>query len=100
MQWWMWLVAGAVGVLALHLALVWMERRGWVYYLHPPKRGSGGGVGAGIAGELMNAFQPTREVIVAEREWQKVRVQQAENGDGPNTAPDAAPADGVADPTE
>ena len=34
---------------------------------------------------MMNAFQPTRQVIIAEREWQKARVDQAESGDkGPD----------------
>lgn len=82
-QWWMWvLVVVAAAVLLDRLAL-WAEARGWIYWRRT-KRSTGGG-GGGMFGELMNAFQPTRQVIIAEREWQKARVDQAESGDkGPD----------------
>ena len=71
------LVIGA-GLVLLDQVLRWCERRGWIYYTR--RRARGVGVG-GVMGELMNVFQPTRQVIVAEQEWQRVRVREAASGE-------------------
>jgi len=81
-EWWTWALVLAGAALLLDRLGLWAESRGWIYWRR--RRPSGGG-GGGMFGELMNAFQPSRHVIIAEREWQKSRVDQSESGDqGPD----------------
>ncbi|SMO83046.1 hypothetical protein SAMN06266982_12323 [Propioniciclava tarda] len=71
------LIGVVAGIAVLDPLLLWCENRGWIVYRS--RRPGSAGVGAGIAGELMNLFQPTRQVTVDEQKWQRTRVDQAES---------------------
>nr|NLI50928.1 hypothetical protein [Propionibacterium sp.] len=75
-QWW-WIPAVLAGLVVLDRLLVWAEARGWLYYR---RRGRAGA--AGVFGELMDVFQPSRQITVQETERRRQQVQQAESGAG------------------
>lgn len=79
MEWWQLLIGGIALAGLVDAAMSALERRGLVYWRHHKSSGSGGALG-GMAGELMNAFQPTRAVQVEEQRFQRIRVDQAEVG--------------------
>lgn len=91
MEWWaVWLMVlvGSAGVLlAGDRLLAWLEARGWIA-ARRTRRGTGG-MASGVAGELMNLFQPTRQVTIAEQEWQKARVDASDAaGSAPHLRPE------------
>ncbi len=80
MEWWMLLIGLVAAVGALDALMRALERRGLVHWRQRRRRGTG--AGAGMFGELMNAFQPTRHYTIAEQERQRSRVDHAEAGSG------------------
>lgn len=76
-----WLVVGAVliGAVVLDRLLLWLERRGWVYWRRSD-RPSGGGL-SGAAFEVAALFQPTQHVLVEERAKQEAG-ESDESGEG------------------
>lgn len=78
MDWWMLLLLLVALSFAIDVSMVALEKRGLVRWRHTPRRGTA--ALGGVFGELANAFQPGRVHTVTEREWQKRRVDQAENG--------------------
>lgn len=69
-----WVGVAVVALVGLDRVALWAERRGWIYWRR--RRPSSGGGGAALA--LIDVFQPTRQVAVEEREWQDVRVAEAD----------------------
>jgi len=62
----MWIVAIALGLFALHRLALWMESRGWIYYVKT--RASGGALASAIL-ELQQIAQPgTRYILEMKRE--------------------------------
>lgn len=78
--------AGLAGLYGLHRMLLWMERRGWIYYWH--KRASSGTYSAAAGAflqDLNSIYAPETRYTV--QEMQSVRVK--ENSDGePDNDPD------------
>lgn len=96
-----WLVVGAVlvGAVVLDRVLLWMERRGWVYW-RTSEKPSGGGL-SGAAFEVAALFQPTQHVLVEEHAKQEAgESDESGEGDpgdegdpeGPRDPDDEAPA--------
>lgn len=86
-EWW-WIPAAVAAGVGVHRLLVWGEARGWLYY-----RRRGGGGAAGMFGELMDVFQPSRQITVQETERRRRQVQQAESGAGLDDGAAEAAAD-------
>ena len=62
----MWIVAIALGLFALHRLALWMESRGWIYYVKT--RAIGGALASAIL-ELQQIAQPgTRYILEMKRE--------------------------------
>jgi hypothetical protein len=62
----MWIVAIVLGLFALHRLALWMESRGWIYYVKT--RASGGALASAIL-ELQQIAQPgTRYILEMKRE--------------------------------
>ncbi len=76
MEWWLLIPVVLVGGLVLDRLLVRLEARGWIYY----RRRGRGGAAAGAFGELMDVFQPGRQITVAETRRRQERVQHADSG--------------------
>lgn len=76
---WIWLVIIASGLYALHRRALWMETRGWIYYMHS----SGSSTRAGSAMlEVQQLFEPSkRHVIEIKREQKEI---EDESGDPSN----------------
>ncbi|MBM3290790.1 MAG: hypothetical protein FJY92_11625 [Candidatus Hydrogenedentes bacterium] len=76
-------IATGAGVYALHRMLLWMERRGWIYYWH--KRGSGN-VG-NILMPIQAIYQPEIKYTIEERA--RADAEEDDQGDPPFPNEDA-----------
>ena len=81
MEYWIWAAWGvgiAVGIYILHRLALWLEREGWIRYIHnPPSAGDGGGA---MLGALQKIYEPqTRHVY--ELKEQKRPIRDADAGD-------------------
>lgn len=74
-----WIIVVAVAIYALHRLALWMETRGWIYYMHS----SGGSTRAGSAMlEVQQLLEPSkRHVIEIKREKKEV---EDDSGDPPD----------------
>lgn len=73
------LITGAiVALFVLDGVLLWLEKRGWIYWRRVKRKSSGGGIGAGL--NAMNTmFDPSaRHAIEARKEQEMV---EDDNGD-------------------
>lgn len=80
MPWWWWIPAAVAAGFALDRLALWTEARGWIYWRRRPRGARA--VGGGMFGELMDAFQPSRRIVAEQRQFDQVRVNRAESGDG------------------
>ena len=79
---WLWIVAIAAALYALHRAALWMERRGWIYYIH--KQPSVSTLGT-AALNVQNILQPeTKHVIEMKQQQRAERDDQGEPPDPGN----------------
>ena len=82
------IIAGVVsGLYGMHRLLLWMETRGWVYYIH--KKASPNTLGNAVLG-VQQLFQPGTEHVLEVR--QDERAQQDDAG-GPNVPGNKDPKD-------
>ena len=80
---WIWLVVIAAGLYALHRLALWMESRGWIYYMHS----SGSSTRAGSAMlEVQQLFEPSKKNVIEMKQNQ--RGVSDDQGEPPD--PDAA----------
>lgn len=77
MTWLWWLLGALVALAVVDRFATWAESHGWIYWRR--RSGSANG-GAGLAGELMDAFQPSRKVVQEERMRQEMRIEHSESG--------------------
>jgi hypothetical protein len=71
-----WIVAIALGLFGLHRLALWMESRGWVYYMET--RASGGALASAIL-ELQQIAQPgTRYILEMKRESRAERDDESD----------------------
>jgi hypothetical protein len=66
----LWILGIAAALFALHLLALWMERRGWLYYVK--KQGSGGGAGNALL-EIQSILQPQVKNIIQVRRERHVK---------------------------
>jgi hypothetical protein len=72
----LWILGIATALFALHLLALWMERRGWLYYVK--KQGSGGAAGNAFL-EIQSLLKPeTKNVLQMRRER---RVERDDKGE-------------------
>ena len=73
MTWWVWICLGLLVLYALHRGALWLERRGWLFYIHRrPSLSLGVAIGA--------ALDPTvRRILEAQQEER--RMEQESSGD-------------------
>ena len=68
---WLILTAAAAGVvlllLTMHLAFIWMERRGWIYY-RKPRPASSYSAGRGILSTFQEIVQPEIRYVKEDRD--------------------------------
>jgi hypothetical protein len=70
-----WIAAIALGVFALHRLALWMESRGWIFYLKT--RASGGALGSAFL-EIQQIAQPgTKYVLEMKRESRAERDDES-----------------------
>ncbi len=76
-----WVVGVAFGLYALHRLALWLEREGWIRYIHsPPSAGEGG---AAMLGDLQRIYEPqTRHVY--ELKEQKRPLRESAGGEPKN----------------
>lgn len=84
-MWWhtmkllLWIFAIASALLVVDQLLLWMERRGWIYW-----RRYKGDVGtastSGMMGELHSLFSPTQHYVTEEKERRMALREDAESG--------------------
>ncbi len=73
---WICVVAIAAGLYALHRLALWMETRGWIYYMHS----SGGSTRAGSAMlEVQQLLEPSKRHVIEIKQDQK-RVEDESGG--------------------
>lgn len=65
-----WVAGIAAALFALHLLALWMERRGWIYYVK--KQGSGGATGNAFL-EIQSLLQPETRHVLEMRQEQRVK---------------------------
>jgi hypothetical protein len=76
-----WLV-GVVSVLgALHLAALWMERRGWIFYKHT--RASSSSTSNAFM-QVQAMFEPRAEYVVEGRRSDEIRAVEDADPGGPS----------------
>jgi hypothetical protein len=75
------------GVYGLHRLALWMETKGWIYYVHT--KASPSTLGTAML-NLQTILQPGAEHVVEMRQSRRV---QRNNADGPDKAGDADPKD-------
>ena len=68
-------VAGAVALFVVDRLLRKAEDRGWIYYR--TKKAASGSLTAAAFGPAFDVLQPTRQVIVDERQHQELMREQA-----------------------
>jgi hypothetical protein len=72
----LWIVAIALGLFGLHRLALWMESRGWIYYLKT--RASGGALASAIL-ELQQIAQPgTRYILEMKHESRAERDDESD----------------------
>jgi hypothetical protein len=70
----LWIAGGAFAVCAMHRLALWLESRGWLYYIHTRRRGR-------VWLALAAAFDPNARRV---QEIQEARqLEQDESGDDP-----------------
>jgi hypothetical protein len=57
----LWIAALALALFGLHRLALWMESRGWIYYLK--KRASGGALGSAFL-EIQQLMQPEKKHVL------------------------------------
>ena len=78
---WMWLIAIAASLYALHRLALWAESRGWIYY----KRSQGSSTRAGNAMlEVQQLLEPSKRHVIEMKRDQ--RAERDDSGDGPSGA--------------
>jgi hypothetical protein len=93
-HWAAWIAGGLAALYALHRVALWMERRGWLYYVN--SREHFGGRGSLLVG-VAAAVDPTvRHLIEAQRAFEVVEEEGIGDADPPDG--DAAPIDSEACP--
>ncbi len=65
-----WIAGIAVALFALHLLALWMERRGWIYYVK--KQPSASAVGSAVL-EIQSLLQPEKKHVVQMRRERRVK---------------------------
>ncbi|HPT25120.1 MAG TPA: hypothetical protein PLZ95_01800 [Bryobacteraceae bacterium] len=82
MQGRMWLIVIVVGLYALHRLALWMESRGWIYYM----KSGGHSTRAGSAMlEIQQLLEPSKRHVI------EIRQEQREEEDSAGDPPDADP---------
>jgi hypothetical protein len=77
---WLVMLGVVLGLYGLHRLLLWMETKGWIYYMR--KRASTNTLGNAVLG-LQQLIQPGAEHVLEERQSQRV---QQEYAGGPDKA--------------
>ncbi|GAA2245435.1 MULTISPECIES: DUF6191 domain-containing protein [Kitasatospora] len=76
-----WAVAAVAGLLLLDQVLLWLERRGWIYW-RKRRAGIGAASTAGLMDELHAFLSPGRQHVAEEKERRLVlRDDDAESGE-------------------
>ena len=86
---WAWIglaVAAPLAVYGLHRTALWMESRGWLFYLN--REPSGGALGNGVLG-IQSMFESGSRHALEVR--QELRVEQDEDGGPPAPGEDELP---------
>ncbi|NYI07835.1 DUF6191 domain-containing protein [Allostreptomyces psammosilenae] len=76
-------VAGAALLLLADRTLLWMERRGWIYYRRR-KAGVGAASAAGLIDELNVLFTPSQRVVQEEKQRQLSLRDDTDSGAPPH----------------
>ncbi|MGW3956785.1 DUF6191 domain-containing protein [Streptomyces sp. NPDC004752] len=74
-----WVLVAFTAVALADQILLWMERRGWIYWRRR-KAGIGAASTAGMMGELHDVFSPTHRHVSEEKERRLVLREDAESG--------------------
>jgi hypothetical protein len=75
------IVIATVALYALHRALLWLEREGWIRYIHNPPS-AGDGTGAAF-GELQRLYEPQTRHVYEMKDQQKPRRDAEGDADPP-----------------
>ena len=81
--WFYWLAAAALlgaGIYCLHRLCLYLEQRGYIYYLHTKPQGSGGG---GVFLDLSELIQPSVRHVIEVKEDRHIQHDAAGNGPEP-----------------
>ena len=84
-----WVAGIVVALFALHLLALWMERRGWIYYVK--RQPSASAVGAAVL-EVQSLLQPEKKYIL---EMQRQRRVEADDEAEPKPPDSSGPAAGA-----
>jgi hypothetical protein len=79
---WYWILGGVVVVglfYGFHRAALWAEGRGWIYYKTKRKPS---GLGMSLVGQI---YQPSIEHQVEEEQSQRIKADQDDSGDDPDS---------------
>ena len=71
---WLIIAGAAIGVYGLHRLALWMETKGWIFYLH--KKASPNTLGNAVLG-VQQILQPGTEHVLEVRQNQRVRRNDA-----------------------
>ena len=75
------LAAVAIGLVALDRLMLWMERRGWVFWRKRKRPDGGGGGLAGVLTEFQALVEPQVRHVIEDREERKaVRLDRPAGG--------------------
>lgn len=78
-----WVLGLAVALYGLHRLALWLEQRGWLYYLNRRPRGSSGSFAVSVA----SAVDPTIRHIVETHRALAENPEVDESGEGPEEPP-------------
>lgn len=79
MKMFLWAVVVIAALYLADQALLWMERRGWIYWRRR-RAGIGAASASGMMGELHILFSPTHQHVAEEKERRLVLRDDAESG--------------------
>jgi hypothetical protein len=87
---WLWILAIAAALYPLHCLALWMESRGWIYYVK--KQGSRNAVGNAFL-EIQSILQPETKHVLEMRDERRVKSDaegepKQPGGSGPSSEPE------------